>query len=153
MEEILLNLICQEYEIDQERLFSNSRKEDIINSISMMTYILHVNKGWEVSSIHTFYTRKGYPKTRATLYHLLKKASHQIQFYSMWRETYDSIVKGVELANSRGVIVEEDSYLHSVRGRITLKLFAINKHTNLDKVEFLIDKILQTEFITEGQYD
>ena len=153
MEEILLNLICQEYEIDQERLFSKSRNDDIIKPIAMMTYILHVNKGWEVASIHLFYTRKGYTKTRATLYHLIKKASHEIQFYSMWKEAYDSIVKGIELAKSAGVIVEEDAYLHSVRGRVTAKLFRVTKHTNLDKVEFLIDRILQTEFITEGQYN
>jgi hypothetical protein len=152
MEEILLNLICQEYEIEQEKLFSISRKEEIMIPLSMMTYVLHVRFNWNVASIHLFYKKKGYPKKRDNLYNLLKRSSNGIQYYSDWKNTYDSLVKGVELAKSKGVTVEEDAYLHIIRGRITAKLFALKNQTNLDKVEFLLDKALQTEFITEGQY-
>lgn len=153
MEEILLNLICQEYEISQEKLFSKSREEDIIYPLSMMAYILHVRFNWDVASVHSFFKKKGYLKTRANLYNLLKKSSHNIQFFGSWKNTYDSLVCGIEMAQSIGTIVEKEDYLHSVRGRITAKLFSIQNRGNLDKVEFLLDKSLQSEFITEGQYE
>ena len=153
MEEILLNLICQEYEITQERMFARARGDEQVIPLSMMTYILHVRFNWEVASIHLFYKKKGYPKGRANLYNLLKKSSHNIQFYSDVKNTYDSLVRGVEIAKSKGSVVEKEDYLHGVRGRITSKLFSIKNRGNLDKVEFLLDKALQSEFITERQYE
>ncbi len=153
MEEILLNLICQEYDIPQDRLFSISSEDSVVEPLAMMTYILNVRYNWKVASIHLFYKSKSYPKKRANLYNLLKRASDNIQYYSYARNTYDSIVHGVDLAKSRGTIVEEEAYLHSIRGRIVAKLYALKRETNLDKVEFLLDKTLQAEFITEGQYE
>lgn len=153
MEEILLRLICQEFDIEESYLFGTTREDTVIDPLSMMTFILHAKYDWKVASIHLFYKNKGYKKTRSALYNLLKRASNSINYYGYYKNTYESVVHGLELAKRNGTYVKEEDDTHILRGRILSKVFTIRHTSNLSHIEFLLDKVLQTEFITEGQYD
>lgn len=153
MEEILLKLILKEYEITEEFMFSDSRYKTKQEALSMMTYILHVRYGWKISAVWLYYKTKGFKKGRAVVYHQLRRGTEYIQYYGYYRVAHDSIINGVELSKKQRILVEDNDDLHSIRGRITEKVFNIKEMNNLIDLEYFLDKTLESEFIEKRQYE
>ena len=78
-EEILLALVCQEFDIEEDLLFCNSRHDRIQNPIAMLTYLLFTEYGKSVAEAHSFYEKHGYKKTRPTLYSYLRRGERNLK--------------------------------------------------------------------------
>lgn len=150
MEEILLKLICQEYEVTQEYLFSDARRGKIQEPLNMMTYILSVRYGWETAKIHKFYVSKGSKKGKASLYHHLKKGAHDTHFYEYSRVVLERIVSDVDQARQINVLEDPSKKeIYSVRGRIMTKLTSVKSLGRLCEFEHILDKHLQVNYLQE----
>ena len=148
MEEILLKLICEEYEMEEEYLFSVLRKGNVQEAMATMTYILVVKYDWKVSKVHKFYVTKGYNKTRSALYNQIKNGKKNLIKYEYSRIVLERIVDELEQSISNGtVVIEEDKELHLIRGRLITKLMSVDRIKDLYALENLLDKNLQFNFI------
>jgi hypothetical protein len=153
MEEILLALVCQEFELEEDFILSKCRNHHLQNAISMCTYILVSHYGKTIIEVHNFYVSKGYKKTRATLYRNMKRAHHNIRQYSSFRELKSSLIEGVEIALVQGLIVPTDEDIHAMKGRIVSKMMTLRDHTYLTKMESQVDSYIKAEFINKRQYE
>lgn len=148
MEEILLKLICEEYDISEEYLFSILRRGKVTEALGMMTYILVIRYGWEVTRVYNFYVTKGYNKTRPCLYNHLKRGTRNIDYYDYSRVVLERIVSEVDEAKQLNVVgVPEEENLYLTRGRIMTKLLSVKSLGQLSTFEHMLDKQLQVNYL------
>lgn len=153
MEEILLALTCQEFDIEEDLLMCNSRHDRIQNPLGMLTYLLFTEYDKSVVEVHRFYTTHGYEKTRATLYCYLRRGERNIKRFQSYRDLRDSLIEGVEIAKNHGIIEGHEQSLHQITGRIISKLMQLENKSFLFKLERTTDNYLKTEFIEKRQYE
>jgi hypothetical protein len=153
MEELLLNLICEEQEVSEEYLFSKFRYKNITESFSMMTHILHVKKGIKMSSIFKFYKKKGFKKKRSTLYNYIRSADKSLHKDSYYITVYTCILQELNSAESEGVFIMNSTHHHVVLGRVLQKIAKVDRLKHLNKIEKSVDSILKAEFIKIGKYE
>lgn len=153
MEEILLSLICSEFEMEESFLFSNSQHSDLLDAISMMTYLFITEYGYTVGGVHKFYVSKGYNKTRPTLYGHRRRAHDNIRGSNYFRVKAGSLIEGVSIAKEKGMIIPTEDDIHSMKGRIMSKLVALKGSKYLSRVESQLDSYLKAEFINTTQFE
>lgn len=150
MEEILLKLICEEYDINEECLFSVLRKGKVQEALGMMTYILVIRYGWKVVKAHNFYVSKGYKKTRSCLYNQLKVGTNSVDYYEYSRVVLERIVADLEQARQTNVVdVPEEENLYLTRGRVMTKLLSVKSLGQLATFEHILDKQLQVNYLKQ----
>lgn len=150
MEEILLKLICEEYDINEEYLFSILRRGKVQEALGMMTYILVVRYGWKVSKVYEFYVSKGFNKTRPCLYNHLKRGSYNIDYYEYSRVVLERVVAEVEEAKQFNIVsVPEEENLYLTRGRVMTKLLSVKSLGQLATFEHMLDKQLQVNYLKQ----
>tara|TARA_R110000851_G_scaffold27764_4_gene77860 strand:+ start:3017 stop:3520 length:504 start_codon:yes stop_codon:yes gene_type:complete len=152
MKEILLSLICQEYDVEESYIMSTSRDDIIQEPLAMMSYILAIDYGITVVHIHEFYKSKGFPKQRQTVYGQIRRAQKNFRRSSAYNDMKSSLIHGLEMALNTGIIeLNEDIY--AIRGRVVHKLMALDDSRVLGKVERQLNSYLKTEFIKKGQFE
>jgi hypothetical protein len=152
MKEILLALVCQEFDIEEGLMLSRSRHDIIQNSLSMCTYILVTHYKKSIIEVHDFYKTKGFTKQREVLYNQIKRAHKNIRQYDAYRERQSSLIEGVEIALAQGIVIPTEADIHAMKGRIVSKMMALRDHANLTKMENQIDTYIKSEFVNTGQY-
>ena len=153
MEEILLALVCQEFDIEEGLLLSRARHDYIQNAISMYSYIAVTRYQKTVVEAHAFLKSKGYSKNRETLYGQLRRAEHNIKHIYGYREIYSSLIEGVEIALVQGMIIPTESDIHALKGRVVSKMMTLGDFANLTKLEKVVDTYIKAEFIDTRQYE
>lgn len=152
-EEILLALVCQEFDIEEDFLFSGTRCDRVQNPIGMLIYLLSTEYGKSILEIHHFFKKHGYTKTRPTLYTNLRRGERNLKRFQSYRDLRDSLIEGVEIAKEHGVVEGHEQSLYEITGRIIAKLMQLESKDFLFKLERATDNFLKSEFIETKQYE
>lgn len=153
MIDLLMKMICYEFDITEKILMSKSQSNFVTEPLSMMSYILHADGDMEVSKIYKEYLKRGYKKKRATIYNQVKVGFRLTESNSYFYNMYKGIKDDLEKADDDGVAPQYDTELHTVLGRILQKVGNIKSLRHLDSIESNIDTFLHTEFFHVGDFD
>lgn len=153
MIDLLVKLICYEYDITKDLLMSRTQAGKITKALAMMSYILHVDKDIKVSDIYKEYVKRGYKKGRATIYNQIKTGLNLIDSSSYSYTIYKSLLDNLDNAKEDKVFTEYDTEFHTLLGRIFQKMYNVKRLRHLDSIEKNIDEFLQTEFLHIGSFD
>jgi len=153
MIDLLVKLICYEYDITKDLLMSRTQAGKITKALAMMSYILHVDKDIKVSDIYKEYVKRGYKKGRATIYNQIKSGLDLIDSGSYSYALYKSLLDSLDNAKEDKVFTEYDTEFHTLLGRIFQKMYNVKRLRHLDNIEKNIDEFLQTEFLHIGSFD
>lgn len=153
MIDLLVKLICYEYDITKDLLMSRTRVGKVTKALAMMSYILHVDKDIKVSDIYKEYVKRGYKKGRPTIYNQISSGLDVIDASSYSYSLYKSLLDNLDNAKEDKVFSEYDTEFHTILGRIFQKVYNVKRLRHLDSIEKNIDEFLQTEFLHIGSFD
>ena len=153
MIDLLMKLVCYEYNITEELLMSRTRVKEVTEALAMMSYILHVDRDMKVSEIHKEYVSKGFKKGRATIYNQVRRGCNLIDSSSYSYGIYKILKDSLEKVGEDRVFREYDTEFHTILGRIFQKMYNVKRLRHLDNIESSIDNFLQTEFLHLGSFD
>lgn len=153
MIDLLVKLICYEYDITKDLLMSRTQVGKVTKALAMMSYILHVDKDIKVSDIHKEYVNRGYKKGRATIYNQVRSGLGVIDSNSYYYNSYKSLLDNLDNAGEDKVFSEYDTEFHTILGRIFQKMYNVKRLRHLDSIEKNIDEFLQAEFLHIGRFD
>jgi len=153
MEEIVLALICQEYDIEESFLLSNRKFDVILNALATMTFMLVTDYDKTVIQVHDFYVKKGMNRSRSALYHHIKICKRRDMASEAFREIRASIINGVELAQEKNITHTASNVIYETKGRVISKLVALDNISNIISLEKQIDNLLKAEFLNTKQFE
>jgi hypothetical protein len=153
MIDLLVKLICYEYDITKDLLMSRTRVGKVTKALAMMSYILHVDKDIKVSDIYKEYAKRGYKKGRATIYNQIKSGLDVIDASSYSYSLYKGLLDNLDDAKEEKVFTEYDTEFHTILGRIFQKMYNVKRLRHLDSIEKNINEFLETEFLHIGSFD
>lgn len=153
MIDLLVKLICYEFDTTEKMLMSKSKSNFVTEPLSMMSYILHADKNMEVSDIYKAYLKRGYKKKRATIYNQVKVGFRLTESNSYLYNIYKVIKDNLKEADDSGVAPQYDTELHTILGRILNKISNVKSLRHLDSIESTVDTFLHTELLHAGSFD
>ena len=150
LEEILLTLICEEFDVDESFIFSETRDDDKQDMLAMFVYIANVVHGKPIKGVYKFMVEKGYPKTRACLYNYLKRGRRRVEWNAHFRFAYNGIVQRLKSVLDTGLTREEttdERVKNETVGRLVTKIFKLSSKQCLLSVERHLDNCLKAELL------
>ena len=153
MIDLLIKLICYEFDMTEKMLMSKSKSNLVTEPLSMMSYILHADKDMKVAEIYKAYLKRGFKKKRATIYNQVKVGFKLTESSSYFYSIYKGIKDDLNKADENGVAPQHDTELHTILGRILHKISNVKSLRHLDNIESTIDGFLQVEFLNVGSFE
>ncbi len=149
-EELLLTLVCQEFDVTEGEIFDETRESDKQDILAMFVHIGHNNHGKTVKGLYKFMQSRGYPKSRACLYNYLKRAKRLIEWNLTFRVAHNSITASLRQALESPIhkIHEDDTRIaHETFGRLFSKIYLLKQGQNLTALERHLDTYLKSELL------
>lgn len=150
LEEILISLICEEFNIEEAFMLSETRDDDKQDMLAMFVYIANVVHGKPIKGIYKFMADRGYKKTRACLYTYLKRARKRVEWNAHFRFIYNNIVRRLKVVLDTGLTSKEtddERIRDEDLGRLVKKLFRLTSSQSFNSTERHLDNCLKAELL------
>lgn len=152
MVDLLIKLVCYEYEVEENMLFSSTRVGYIVEPLSLIAYILHTENDMNAADIQREFSKRGSKKKRAGVYYQIRKGFDLVNNDSSKYRTYKFILDSLRDAKDEKVYVETDTSFHTTLGRILQKIYNVKSLRHLNSIESTVESFLQTEFLHVGDF-
>ncbi len=150
LEEILISLVCEEFDVDEKFILSETRDDDKQDMLAMFVYIANVVHGKPIKGIYKFMVERGYKKTRACLYTYLKRARKRVEWNAHFRFVYNNIVRRLKVVLDTGLSsneTQDERIRDEDLGRLVKKLFRFTSKQSFLSTERHIDNCLKAELL------